>query len=1064
MLQQAENHSNQGAIKKLQDEINTMLEQEDVHWKQRSKQNWYMQGDRNTKFFHAWASHRRKVNTIRKTTDEEGRVWTEEKMIGRAFIHFYESLFKTGHTGRVEECLQGLETRVTDTMNAQLLRKFEASEVDMALSQMQPLKSPGPDGFAASFYQRSWATVRADVCQAVLSFLNDGIFDADINQTYIALIPKVKSPEFITDYRPISLCNVLYKLIAKVLANRLKTVLPSIISATQSAFIPGRLITDNILVAFEALHTMDAKLKGKEGFMALKLDMSKAYDRVEWTFLETVMRKIGFAERWIMLAMTCIKTVSYSILINGKPYGNILPSRGLRQGDPLSPYFFLLCAEGLSTIISRVEREARLTGLPITRGGTRLSHLFFADDSLLFCKAKLEEWHQVREALQIYEMASGQKLNSGKTAIFFSRNTSSVVKHEILEAAGVSATHSYERYLGLPALVGRSKVSTFADIIGKVWARLNGWKEKFLSQAGREILLKAVIQAIPTYTMSVFQLPKSLCKEINSMMGRFWWGAKENETKVAWMSWHRLGKAKVKGGMGYRDLERFNMALLAKQGWRLMQEPDSFIGRIYKEKYYSNGTFLSSSLGRRPSYAWRSIWNAKKLLQEGLVWRVGDGRSIKIWKDRWLEKPSSFLVQSPIQILDEEATVSELINVDTKMWNISVVSDVFMEDEAKSICQMVVSPLSHGDRLVWMGNKTGHYTVRSGYHLAMEGLDREEGSTSDYSRMSQLWQNVWNFRGPRALRMFLWRACNNILPTKENLFKRKIVDDPQCAICGAAIETVGHILWSCVAARDVWLENMKPIQKSTSDEIDFQHLFVQLYDRLEVEDFQRFGFVARQLWFRRNKAIFEGDFLSPVRVNQIATAQVEDYAMAELTQKMTSGVATSAGVPRVPCWQKPSTGVVKINWDAAISMSEEMMGVGIVARDTTGSVVGAFCCTRPQILDPTTAEAVGAWQAVLFAKRLGVEHAIFEGDSLEVVKSVKAGGSCWARYGMMINASLEELRSIPAWEFRHVRREGNGAAHRLAKQSLVFRDTRIWLGIPPLCIQDVIHVDNSSSV
>jgi hypothetical protein len=140
------------------------------------------------------------------------------------------------------------------------------------------------------------------------------------------------------------------------------------------------------------------------------------------------------------------------------------------------------------------------------------------------------------------------------------------VKTDILNVAGVSTIQSYERYLGLPALVGRSKVSSFADIKGKVWEWLNGWKEKFLSQVRREILLKAIIQAIPTYTVSVFQLPKSLCKEINSMMGRFWWGAKENETKIAWMSWNHMGKAKAKGCMGYKDLERFNMVLLAKQG------------------------------------------------------------------------------------------------------------------------------------------------------------------------------------------------------------------------------------------------------------------------------------------------------------------------------------------------------------------------------------------------------------------------------------------------------------------------------------------------------------------
>jgi hypothetical protein len=133
--------------------------------------------------------------------------------------------------------------------------------------------------------------------RVVLSFLNEGIFDNGINNTYIALIPKIKNPKCISEYRPISLCNVFYKLIAKVIANRLKKVLPSIISSNQSAFVPGRLITDNILIAFEALHTMDVRMKGRTGYIAFKLDMSKAYGRVEWDFLEAVMRKLGFAEK-----------------------------------------------------------------------------------------------------------------------------------------------------------------------------------------------------------------------------------------------------------------------------------------------------------------------------------------------------------------------------------------------------------------------------------------------------------------------------------------------------------------------------------------------------------------------------------------------------------------------------------------------------------------------------------------------------------------------------------------------------------------------------------------------
>jgi hypothetical protein len=229
--------------------------------------------------------------------------------------------------------------------------------------------------------------VGEEVRQTVLDFLNNESFDPSINSTFITLIPKKASASLVSDFRPISLCNVSYKLIAKVLANRLKKVLPVIISPAQSAFVLGRLITDNVLVAYEALHSMATRMRGRKGYMAVKLDMSKAYDRVEWSFLEAMMRSLGFMERWIKLIMRCVSSVTYSVLVNGVPYGNIIPSRGLRQGDPLSPYLFLLVAEGLSSLLVRAEQEGKLTGVPISAGGVRLTHLLFVDDNLLFCRA-----------------------------------------------------------------------------------------------------------------------------------------------------------------------------------------------------------------------------------------------------------------------------------------------------------------------------------------------------------------------------------------------------------------------------------------------------------------------------------------------------------------------------------------------------------------------------------------------------------------------------------------------------------------------------------------------------
>ena len=195
---------------------------------------------------------------------------------------------------------------------------------------MEPITAPGPNGMPPLFYQSFWSTVGKDVCFAVLDYLHNCKIPKEINLTHIALIPKVKSPERIIEFRPISSCSVIYKVVSKVLANKLKGILPLVVSVNQSAFQVRRVITDNILMAFETLHYMKHHQKGKAGYMALKLDMSKAYNCVEWKYLELMMKRMGFADRWVALMMECISSVSYSILINGELSPVIHLTRGIR--------------------------------------------------------------------------------------------------------------------------------------------------------------------------------------------------------------------------------------------------------------------------------------------------------------------------------------------------------------------------------------------------------------------------------------------------------------------------------------------------------------------------------------------------------------------------------------------------------------------------------------------------------------------------------------------------------------------------------------------------------------
>ena len=206
-----------------------------------------------------------------------------------------------------------------------------------------------------------------DITTSVLSFLNSATLLEHLNHTFIKLIPKVKNPELVSQFRPISLCNVLYKIFSKVLANILKKILPHIITEHQSAFTKDRLISDNILIAFESLHNMQNYKSTKECYMAIKLDMSKAYDRVVLPFLECAMKKLGFNERWITFMMLCVSNVSYSILINGAPHGFIRPTRGIRQGDPLSPFLFLLCTEGLHGLLTQSAARGDIHGFSLSR-------------------------------------------------------------------------------------------------------------------------------------------------------------------------------------------------------------------------------------------------------------------------------------------------------------------------------------------------------------------------------------------------------------------------------------------------------------------------------------------------------------------------------------------------------------------------------------------------------------------------------------------------------------------------------------------------------------------------
>jgi hypothetical protein len=378
-------------------------------------------------------------------------------------------------------------------MQAYLSQVFTAAEISYVVYQLKSNAAPGPDGLNAKFFQTYWETIGGGVTQTALDILNNGGNPNTLNNTHICLIPKHNHPTTPADYRPIALCNVILKIITKTIANRIKTILPEIISPQQSAFLPGRLITDNTLLAFETFHHIKHNKNKKKGLVGIKLDMAKAYDRLEWTFIENTLLSMGFPSNLVQTIMKCVNIVSFSILVNGQPSPYFKPHRGIRQGDPLSPYLFILCADVFSGLITNAQNQFLIHGISIAQNAPKVSHLFFADDSIIFCQAKKEEANHLKVIFEEYQRISGQLINMAKSEMTFSPKLHHGIRNDFHSVLPFTVSTTIAKYLGMPTQLGHSKKAGFNFIMDRINKKLKGWKERFLSFAAREILISVVI-------------------------------------------------------------------------------------------------------------------------------------------------------------------------------------------------------------------------------------------------------------------------------------------------------------------------------------------------------------------------------------------------------------------------------------------------------------------------------------------------------------------------------------------------------------------------------------------
>ena len=506
-------------------ELERIILMDEICWRQKSRALWLKEGDRNTKYFHRIANSHRRKNFIGSII-VDGETITDPAEINGKIVDFYSTLFT--ESGPRRPTIDDLTVSTIDESDVVCLdRAFTEEEVFEAVKHMNGDKAPGPDGFSLAFFQACWGILKTDLMQVFHQFHEHGTFEKSINATFIALIPKKPGTMEMKDFRPISLISGVYKIVAKVLANRLKAIVGKVVSAPQNAFVQGRQILDSVLIANECL---DSRLRSGVPGVVCKLDLEKAYDHVHWGFLLYMLRRCGFTRRWRRWIFMCISTARFSVLINGTPCGFFASSRGLRQGDPLSPLLFILVMEALSRLLFRAREGGFISGYDIGQTNfLSISHLLFVDDTLILCGADSDQLWHLKGVFVWFQAASGLKINLSKSELVPVGNVPDV--EGLAAVLGCKVAELPIIYLGLPLGSSFKDQTIWNGIIEKTEKRLAGWKRMYLSKGGRLTLIKSTLSNLPTYYLSLFPILVGVAHRIEKIQRDFLWEGMGGEFK-----------------------------------------------------------------------------------------------------------------------------------------------------------------------------------------------------------------------------------------------------------------------------------------------------------------------------------------------------------------------------------------------------------------------------------------------------------------------------------------------------------------------------------------------------
>ncbi|GJY38702.1 putative RNA-directed DNA polymerase, eukaryota, reverse transcriptase zinc-binding domain protein [Tanacetum coccineum] len=714
-------------IRKLHD-LDNLKKLDSLDLLQKARIKWDVEGDENLKFFHGIINARRKYQSI------------QEKFNSHDTMMNFPSF-------TAERSLS-----ITDRIYLESVVSLE--EIRSAVWDCGSQKAPGPDGFSFLFVKKFWEFIKHDIQSFVVKFFDSSELPLCTNSAFITLIPKVPNPLFIKDYRPISLIGIQYKIIVKILANRLSKVIDSIISQEQSAFISGRQILDGPLILSEII---DWYKKRNKKLLLFKVDFEKAFDSVSWRYLDHVMCMLGFGVKWRNWIKSCLYSARSFILINGSPTLEFSLKRGLRQGDPLSPFLFIIIMEGLHIALRDAMAANLLHGVKLGPSNFRLSYLFYADDVIIVSEWDHRDMDNIICVLHVFYMASGLKININKSNLF---------------GVGVSS----DEVAIMAANSGAYPISL---------AKLSGWKAHLSSKG-------------------IFKAPDTVIKVMESLRASFFWGSNKDNKKIAWVKWSNILTSFDKGGLGVGSLKAFNVSLLYTWRWRLLKNPVALWVKVINSIHGVEAGM--TPYGCKTNGLWAKIVGTiNHLHSSGTVpfcsikYKVGYGSLIHFWINTWagdLPLRDRFNRLFHLEIYKDCLIQDRISN---GSWSWDWIRPILSGRPSSNFVHMLdvigsVEVSQDSDSCFWYLSNDGNFSVSSIRHHIDDLLLPSIASSTRWCKFI-----------PRKVNIFMWRLSLDRLPHRFNLSSRGLdIHSIMCPTCNEHVEFLNHVFFSCDTASNVW--------------------------------------------------------------------------------------------------------------------------------------------------------------------------------------------------------------------------------------------------------------------